>query len=133
MSENIMKIWGERRRILLTDKTEIDLLYLNKNSFCSTHKHKHKINKFVVIKGKVIIEDEHGWKTLSKNQEFTIYPTIIHRFIAIIDSIMIELAYTTETNIDPNDIERISQGGKIINGAEITLDEMDKKVIDKRG
>jgi len=132
MSENIMKIWGERRRILLTDKCEIDLLYLNKDSFCSTHYHLHKINKFIVIKGKVDIETEYDKKTLTKNQSFSVYSGTIHRFISISNATMIEIAYTTKKNIDPEDIERISQGGKIVKGVEITLDEMDKKVIDKQ-
>jgi len=131
MSENIMKVWGERRRILLTDYSEIDLLYLNKNSFCSTHRHKDKINGFVVISGKVIIETQYGSTTLLKNESFSVYPKTIHRFISLENSIMIELAYTKKGKINENDIERISQGGTIVNNKEITLDEMEKKVIDK--
>lgn len=129
---NIFKIWGERRRIRLDDKNEIDLLYLKKDSFCSLHKHKNKINKFVVISGKVKIETEFGNKILIKNQSFEVYPPIIHRFYALKDSVMIELAYIEpykycSVNIDPKDINRISQGGKVIDGKEITADEMRKK------
>ena len=43
---NIHKVWGERRRLLLTNKVEIDLLYLHKDCFCSTHRHVDKINVF---------------------------------------------------------------------------------------
>ena len=46
MSDSIFKVWGERRRLLLIDQTEIDLLYLKKDHFCSTHNHNDKINKF---------------------------------------------------------------------------------------
>jgi mannose-6-phosphate isomerase-like protein (cupin superfamily) len=127
MSDNIHKIWGERRRILLTDKAEIDLLYLKKDSFCSTHKHKHKINKFVLISGKVRIETEFGQQILKKDDSFTVKPPLIHRFFALEDSIMIELAYTTGRKIDPYDIWRYSQGGRIINKKEMTKDEMRKK------
>lgn len=124
---NIHKVWGERRRILLTKNSEIDLLYLEKNTFCSTHKHKHKINRFVVISGKVRIESEFGKKILTKNEGFEVKTPIIHRFYALEDSVMIELAYTIGTKIDPYDILRFSQGGRFINGKEYTEDEMRKK------
>ena len=124
---NINKIWGERRRLLLTDQTEIDLLYLKKNTFCSTHKHEKKINKFVVVKGKVRIETEFGSKELTKNESWTVNPPLKHRFFALEDSVMIELAYVKEGTIDPNDITRISQGGKVINGKELTLKELREK------
>ncbi len=127
MSENIHKIWGERRRILLTDKAEIDLLYLKKDSFCSTHKHAYKLNKFVVVSGKVKIETEHGTSILEKNDSLIVRPPQIHRFFVLEDSVMIELAYTEHTKIDTNDIIRFKQGGRIINGEEMTEDEMRKK------
>ncbi len=125
--ESIYKIWGERRRILLTDNTEIDLLYLKKDSFCSTHRHKNKINKFVLISGKVKIETEFGSQLLKPKLGFTVKPPLIHRFVVLKDSIMIELAYTHKNiKIDPNDIIRISQGGRIIDGKEMTENEMRK-------
>lgn len=124
---NIHKIWGERRRLLLTNETEIDLLYLKKDCFCSRHSHETKINKFVVIEGKVRIETEFGKKTLTKNESFEVQCPLIHRFFALEDSIMIELAYVTEGFIQPKDIKRKKQGGRIVNGKEMTKDKMRKK------
>ena len=124
---NVFKIWGRRRRILLTDRTEIDLVYLKKNCFCSTHNHDYKINKFIVVDGKVRIESEYGKVTLTKNESFEVRPPLKHRFYALEDSIMIECAYVEKGNIDPNDIERESQGGRIVDGKEMTLDKMRKK------
>lgn len=126
MEDNLHKIWGERRRILLTDTCEIDLLYLKKGHFCSTHKHKNKINKFIVIKGKVKIETAYGSKILLKNQSFTVEPPLVHRFINLTDGVMVELAYVTKGKIDANDICRFSQGGKFINKKEFTLDDLKK-------
>jgi len=124
---NLHKVWGERRRILLTDQTEIDLLYVKKDTFCSTHLHITKINKFVVVEGKVRIETEFGKKTLKKNQSFEVKSPLIHRFIALEDSIMIELAYVDKGFIQPKDIKRKSQGGRIVKGKEMTEDNMRKK------
>lgn len=125
--ENIFKIWGERRRILLDDKNEVDLLYLKKNTFCSTHAHKYKINKFIIISGAVRIETEFGKKTLTKNESWVVRPPMKHRFYALENSIMIELAYVEILKIDPNDIKRESQGGKLIDGEELTLDQLKEK------
>jgi len=136
MSENINKVWGERRRIHLDDKNEIDLLYVKKDTFCSTHNHLEKINKFVVVSGKVKIETEYGSKILVQNEAWVVEPPLKHRFYALEDSVMIEMAYTKPEvdgefvyypNIDPKDINRESQGGRIVNGKEMTLDEMREK------
>ena len=127
MSENISKIWGERRRLLLTNKTEIDLLYLKKNSFCSTHSHVNKINMFVVVSGRVRIETEFGNLTLTKNNSWEVHPMLKHRFFALEDSVMIELAYVNKGRIQPMDINRISQGGRVIDGKEMTADAMREK------
>jgi len=127
MTDNIHKIWGERRRMLLTDKVEIDLLYLKPDSFCSTHKHKNKLNRFVVIEGSVIIETEFGKKLVLAKESFTVNPPLVHRFLSREDSTIVELAYVKEGKIDENDIERISQGGRIIKGIEMTEDELREK------
>jgi quercetin dioxygenase-like cupin family protein len=123
----IFKIWGERRRILLTDKCEIDLLYLKKNTFCSTHRHKTKINRFYVVSGQVRIETEFGTVLLMKGDNWEIRPPVKHRFYAYNDSTMIEMAYIEKGKIRPDDIQRETQGGKKINGIEYTEDELKEK------
>ena len=124
---NIHKIWGERRRILLTDTSEIDMLYLRPNSFCSTHNHKNKINRFIVLSGRVQIDTEYGTTILEKDDSFEVAPPLVHRFMALEQSVMIECAYVNEGKIDPNDINRIRQGGRIYKGKSMTLVEMRKK------
>lgn len=126
-NSNIFKIWGTRKRILLTERCEIDLLHVYSDSFCSTHSHKNKINKFVVLTGEVRIESEYGYTTLYPGDEFEIRPPLKHRFFAVKHADMIELAYVEKGRIDPNDINRESQGGRVIDGKEMTLEEMRKK------
>lgn len=127
MSENIYKIWGERRRIFLNDKVEADLLYLKKNSFCSTHLHNNKINMFHIVSGVVRIDTEFGKQLLEKNSSWTVMPLIRHRFVAITDAVMIEIAFVNNEKINPKDIVRFHQGGRIIHGIEMTEDEMRKR------
>ena len=125
--ENINKIWGTRSRILLDDHNEIDLLKLKKNTFCSTHTHKDKINVFILVNGKVKIETEIGYKILMPNDEWTVYPLVKHRFVVLEDSVMLELAYVRDGKIYENDINRESLGGKIIDGKELTIDDLKAK------
>ena len=125
--EHIQKIWGTRSRILLDDCNEIDLLQLKKNTFCSKHTHKEKINTFVLVSGKVRIETELGNHILNPNNEWTVYPTIKHRFVVLEDSVMLELAFVRDGTIDENDINRESLGGRIIDGVELTIDDLKAK------
>lgn len=125
--ESIFKIWGTRKRILLDDKNEVDLLYLKKDTFCSTHIHQNKNNKFIVISGAVRIESDFGNALLHANDTWTILAPRKHRFVAIEDSVMIEIAYVKEGDIDPEDIERESLGGKIIDGVEYTIGQLKEK------
>lgn len=125
--ENIHKIWGTRSRILLDSYNEIDLLKLKKNTFCSTHTHQGKINLFILVSGKVKIETELGNILLMPNDEWTVYPPVKHRFVVLENSVMLELAFVRDRKIDENDINRESLGGKIIDGVELTIDDLKKK------
>jgi len=128
MADSIFKIWGERRRMLLGKQVEIDLLYLKKNGFSSTHSHVNKINRFFIISGKLKIETDYGTKILYPNESWDVYPPRVHRFYALKDSIVVELAFVNgNKKIDPKDINRRSQGGRVIDGKEYTLDEMEEK------
>ena len=120
------KIWGIKHRVFENKQTEIDLLYLEKNSACSVHKHKEKINRFFLIKGKVTIKTDLGEKVLSKNESFDVEAGLVHQFIVNEDSILLEMAFVNKSSIDNNDIERLVQGGKFINGKFHTLDNLKK-------
>lgn len=124
---NIFKIWGLRRRILLTSTSEIDLLYVKKNCFCSNHSHTNKINKFIVVSGKIKIESEYGEIILKANESFEVHPPLKHRFSALEDSVMIECAYIEKGNIDANDIKREIQGGRIVDGEYLSILELKEK------
>ena len=126
-NSNVFKVWGIRQRLLLTDTTEIDLVTVNKDTFCSTHSHQQKINKFYVLSGKIQIQSEYGDVILEAGSIFEVRPPLKHRFFAIENSTMIEMAYVEEGKIDAEDIDRESQGGRIVDNKAYTLDEMEKK------
>lgn len=124
MNDNIFKIWGFRNRILKNDLVEIDHLFIKKNHCCSVHAHKHKSNKFYIISGECKIKTEIGDIILKEKEYFDVHPSLVHQFIALEDTVMIECAYL---KIDENDIDRKKQGGKIIDGKHITQDELKEK------
>ena len=126
-NSNIFKIWGIRRRLLLTATSEIDLVHVEKDCFCSKHFHDYKINRFVVISGKVQIQSEYGNVILTAKESFEVRPSLIHRFFALEDTVMIELAFVEVGNINADDITRIKQGGRIVDCKAYTLDEMKEK------
>lgn len=123
----IKKIWSTRNRIFESYEVEMDLLNLNKDTVCSIHSHKEKINRFILISGEVNIITDLGKYELKVGVPFDVEPPMIHQFTVIKDSIMLEIAFVEDGTIDSDDILRIQQGGKIINGEFCVLDKLSKK------
>ncbi|MHA2013353.1 MAG: hypothetical protein ACTSWG_13365 [Candidatus Helarchaeota archaeon] len=121
------KVWGIKHRILETSNTEIDLLYLEKNSACSVHYHNKKFNRFILLKGNVSIKSDLGETKLQINQPFDVEPPLTHQFVIHEDSVMIELAFVKNGKINSNDIIRNLQGGKFIKGKFYTLNQLKNK------
>ena len=120
----IKKIWGIRQRLLSSDQVEVDFLILDKDTACSIHSHKDKINRFVLVAGDVDIKSDLGTHKLIINQSFDVEPPTTHQFVVRKKSYMIELAFVKEGKIRADDICRMVQGGKIINDKFITLDRL---------
>ena len=120
----IKKVWGSRQRILENDLSEIDYLILEKDSACSIHNHDHKINRFILLSGSVSIKSDLGTYKLLHNVPFDVEPPLYHQFIVHEPSTMIEVAYVREGKIDPDDINRVQQGGRFIDGKFFTLNEL---------
>lgn len=118
------KVWGIKHRILDLHNLEADLLYLEKDTACSIHYHKKKINRFILLKGAVSVNTDLGIIFLEPNLPFDADPNLTHQFQAHEDSILIELAYVKDGDIEENDIVRQKQGGKYINGNFYTLEQL---------
>ncbi len=121
------KIWGIKRELLKTDQTEIDLLYLERRSACSVHFHNHKINRFILLSGKVTIKTDLGDHDLVVNEPFDVNPRMTHQFVTTSDeAVMIETSFVKKGKIDIDDIDRSVQGGKFVGDDDkfFTLDEL---------
>lgn len=109
------KVWGETTRIYQDNHVSVHLLRIKKGGFSSEHRHKHKLNYFFLLSGRVTIKtwmDETMDETiLSSAHETTSVPTgHWHQFYAEMDSVMLEF-YIIEPLAE--DIDRRSVGGKI--------------------
>ena len=120
----IRKIWGELDNIFMNEKCKVDVLYLEKNTGCSIHHHNQKINRFYLIKGSVEIRTDLGKKKLKVKEIFDVYPNLTHQFVALKDSILIEIAFVEDNILEESDIIRKIQGGRFIKGKFYTLEEL---------
>ena len=118
------KIWGILDNIFLISKCKVDVLYLDKDTGCSIHFHEKKKNRFYLISGSVKLKTDLGEKILEQYDTFDIYPSITHQFIALEDSILIEIAFVDKGKLKEEDIKRKIQGGKFIKEKFYTLNEL---------
>ena len=80
------KVWGSTEPLLVTSMIEVHRIKINKNAFCSLHKHEYKWNMFYVIKGNLFIEvqkndyDLVDVTPLYQGQFTSVKPNEYHRF-----------------------------------------------------
>lgn len=112
------KIWGYTMPIFRGNNVGVDRISVDKNTFCSKHKHNHKFNLFFVEKGKLQI---NIWKNdydlidttiLSSIQMCIVNPGEYHLFKCLEEDTIAYEIYWVE--IDYNDILRENVGGKDI-------------------
>ena len=110
------KIWGNTRDIFSNSNFEIHRIEINKGGYCSKHKHTHKFNAFYIEKGKLkisIYQTDYDLvdDTIAITGDLSIAePRLYHKFEALEDTICYEIYWT---ELDTNDIERESVGGKV--------------------
>jgi len=119
-----LKVWGSREELFRNDNVLVALLRLDVGTYSSFHNHSAKSDKFTLISGEVKINTELGEIILKPGQSLVIDPPLLHQFIVVEDSVMIEISYSI---LNSEDINRIYQGGKIVNGEKVSLNELNKK------
>jgi len=108
------KVWGTTTTLLTTPMVELHRIEILEGGTCSLHEHAHKWNGFYVISGSLDIEahkkdyDLIDVTNLTKGEFTAIPPGEYHRFVALEDTIALELYWIN--GIDPKDIVRTSVG-----------------------
>ena len=92
------------------DAVEVHYIRITPGGFCSIHRHR-KLNAFYVVTGEVLIRLFEPDQTvpLGAGQLFTVPSMRWHQFLAKTAVEAIEVY--TPTPLDPEDIERRSEGG----------------------
>lgn len=113
------KVWGKTREVTHTKSYSKHELILEENTYCSLHYHKHRANKFIIVKGVVTIIEMYGPQVhkfvLDANSQ-NIYhdvPSLVpHMFVVNQAGLMIEEYYPDRGGkVENDDIIRIVEGG----------------------
>lgn len=108
------KVWGTTQSLIANGNFSIHRLEINKNSFCSKHKHLYKYNKFYIESGELEVTIwKNDYKLVDKiilksGESTTINPGEYHQFESKTDCIVYEIYWVA---LDENDIQRDSVGG----------------------
>jgi len=109
------KSWGSKQRIFEGSNILFDRLDIVKGGFCSEHKHWVQFNKFYIESGLLKI-DIHTKSEIythllddTNNRSIIVPPGLIHKFIALKETICYEIVfikfkYNDITRIFPNNI-----------------------------
>ncbi len=113
------KVWGTTQLVFAYNSTETHVIAGKAGYKCSSHSHRYKWNRFVVLSGKLKIlqyndccnqDCVEDCTTLTSGQVTDVPPGILHQFEVLEDCIAIEIYWVT---LNAQDIERFSTGGKV--------------------
>jgi len=110
------KVWGETMMAFAMNGIESHCLFAKACTYCSTHSHAAKWNRFFVLSGKlrVCLYSDDGKTIIDQTivrpwQVTDVPPGIRHSFEALEDTYAVEYYWT---DLDPDDIDRHgTQGG----------------------
>lgn len=113
------KPWGWTRRVVSSPQMELHELVIEPGGFCSIHYHERKIQQLTVVSGELILR---GCNTTGKTeQEWIVRPGMVmavmanvrHQFESRTGAVCVEqYGPICGGTVDPNDIVRLSEGGK---------------------
>lgn len=105
----VSKAWGREEWIVNEPEYCCKLLYLDKDAYSSLHFHNIKKETFLVLSGKVELENEdHSLLLDEESEPVTINPGQKHRFTGIEGSVILEVS----THHDDNDVVRTTLSGR---------------------
>jgi len=113
------KCWGEVRHCFASPAAAVSYLEVVEGAWCSRHWHADRVNMFVVLTGKIIVEEWEeggavGTHCLGPGDAFTVPANVIHRFSVLESGQVIEIYYPSRSGatVRADDIFRIDEGGR---------------------
>ena len=118
-----LKCWGKVQHVFNSPDVAVSVLKVNKGFRCSVHYHKHRINGFTVVSGKIKIcswlvgetPERPVWSTniLRTGDTVNIPIRYPHMFEVIESGIIVEVYTPDGGPVDINDIVRFDEGGPV--------------------
>lgn len=109
------KVWGWTECILNTGVVQVHRITGIKGGYCSRHYHTSKHNLFFLISGRMQVET---WEDgvirvfdMHPGDICSVAPPVLHRFRASEDMVAVEIYFTQDGEVNPEDIMRMDQGG----------------------
>ena len=114
----VEKIWGISVPLYQDQHIEVARMAVRCGGHSARHKHLHKNNTFVVVRGRLLVTryDEDGGaieRVLTPREEsYTVPSDVEHRFLGLDENSVVYEIYVAEEGhvIDPSDIIRRDQG-----------------------
>lgn len=109
------KVWGTTRCDCFCEYYSHHTLRVKAGGVCSVHYHEHRLNRFKVTSGRVVIVELFGWKhkrtVLGPGDVYSVPSLVPHQFQALCDGQMIE-EYMPDRGgrVALDDIIRLSEG-----------------------
>ena len=108
------KIWGMTTEIAKHPVFSVHYIQVMPHTFCSVHRHAHRVNLFYVLSGELIVRmwsaaDGVRDVQLRVGDTLEVPAGVYHQFRCVTGADVIEIYYPILPNDD--DIERISEGG----------------------
>ena len=107
------KVWGDSVKLFSFNCVEVMLLRLRpdpetgKPVCCSWHTHEMKYNRFCVLEGSLLIQEDGRQLTLKAGMAYEVLPHIVHRFIVSEPVTVIEITWAESIT---EDIARRDEG-----------------------
>lgn len=109
------KVWGQTQQLIKGSFFEVHRIEIEKDGFCSLHKHNHKNNAFYVESGFIQVEvhkndyDLVDITNVQQGELMIVKAGEYHRFKGLAESIVYEIYWVDNIT---EDIERKEVGGK---------------------
>lgn len=93
------KIWGTALKIHDNGLSKTTVLEIKKGGTCSWHYHEHRYNAFYVVSGEIVVRWCPGIRGdkneiyLKAGNDLVIAPGESHEFMAMVDSVVVEVDY----------------------------------------
>jgi len=115
------KCWGECAHLFADERVAVSLLRVRAGYRCSRHRHAQRANNFVVVSGRISIEEWDSQEasfarvsSLAAGQSHAVPSGMFHRFVVEQSGEVIEVYWPDKGGVVRlDDIERLDEGGAV--------------------